>query len=273
MDEDCEKASFLGQANNNNVANSVAIRILDCIKPEPISIGQFIQAPSLLTLLASFSLLSLHASTFDVLLPHVGHSSTQHGGMGLPCSWLGFTVLLVRAIAGLVVLRIVPQAVENLGLLKPFRTCSLLFPAIYVLTPALAYLVACSTTLTAVISTASILAKHILANSAQTLVALLMLNAAPDAFSAGTVVGLMQVASLFKALAVAVSGASFYLSDDLSVAATNCALWSALSFFGVAGAALAWFVRESPSVERDFPAEVLTWETCFDAEGLGSEML
>ncbi|KAJ9646521.1 hypothetical protein H2199_002570 [Coniosporium tulheliwenetii] len=255
MDMDCEKAAFLGQANDD-IANSVAIRIVDCVKPEPISIGQFIQAPSLLTLLASFSLLSLHASTFDVLLPHAGHSSTQHGGMGIPCSWLEVTVLLVRAIAGLVVL----------------RTLLLLFPAIYVLTPALAYLVACSTTLTALISTASILTKHILANSAQTLVALLMLNAAPDAFSAGTIVGLMQVASLFKALAVAVSGASFYLSDDLSVAATNCALWSALSFFGVAGAALAWFVRESPSVERDFPAEVLKWETCFDAEGLGSGM-
>lgn len=272
MDIDCEKAAFLGQVTNNDCSNPVAIRIVDYVKPEPISIGQFVQAPSLLTLLASFSLFSLHASTFDVLLPHVGHSSTQHGGMGIPCSWLGFTVLVTRAIAGLVVLRIVPQAVEKLGLLKPFRTSSLLFPAIYVLTPALAYFVACSSTLTALISTASILAKHILANGAQILVALLMLNAAPDAFSAGTIVGLMQVASLFKALAVAVTGASFYLSDDLSVAATNCALWSALGFFGVAGAALAWFVRESPSVERDFPAEVLKWETCFDAEGLESGM-
>ena len=80
-----------------------------------------------------------------------------------------------------------------------------------------------------------------------------------------SVVGMMQVASLFKALAVAVSGASFYLSNDFSVSTTNYALWTCLALFGTVGAALAYFVRERPSVERDFPSEVLCWETCFDA--------
>lgn len=260
---DCEKAAFL----SSGLLDEPSIHVIDFVRPEPISITQFIQAPSLLVLLSSFSLLSLHASTFDVLLPHLGHSSSQHGGMGIPCTWLGLTVLVVRGIAGLVILRIIPQAVERLGLLRPYRSISLLFPALYASTPVLAILVACSPFFSGLISTVAIFVKHALTGGASVLVALLMLNATPDAYSAGTVVGLMQVASLFKALAVAVSGASFYLSNDFSVATTNYALWTLLALFGIVGAALAWFVRERPSVERDFPSEVLCWETCFDAEG------
>jgi len=265
MDMDCEKAAFL----NQGLLSEPTIHIIDSdfVRPEPISINSFLQAPSLLVLLSSFSLLSLHASTFDTLLPHLGHSSTQHGGMGIPCSWLGITVLVVRAIAGVFILRTIPLAVEKMGLLRPYRALSMLFPAVYTVTPLLAAVVVFSPLLTAFFSTASILIKHALAGSASVLVSLLILNTTPDTFSAGTVVGLMQVANLFKALAVAVSGASFYLSDDFSVATTNYALWTSLALFGVVGAALAWFVRERPSVERDFPAEVLYWETCFDAEG------
>lgn len=262
VDIDSEKAAFL----NAGHLNEPCIRVVDFVHPEPISISQFIQAPSLLVLLSSFSLLSLHASTFDVLLPHLGHSNTQHGGMGIPCSWLGFMVLVVRGIAGVVILRTIPQAVERVGLLRPYRSISLLFPSLYSITPLLAALVACSPIFTALISAVAIFVKHALTGGASVLVALLMLNATPDAFSAGTVIGLMQVASLFKALAVAVSGASFYLSNDFSVATTNYALWTILALFGAVGAALAWFVRERPSVERDFPSEVLCWETCFDAE-------
>ncbi|KAF2467523.1 MFS general substrate transporter [Lindgomyces ingoldianus] len=259
---DCEKAPFLSDAESNEPL----IRVVDSVRPDCISISQFLQAPSLLILLSSFSLLSLHASTFDALLPHLGHSSTQHGGMGIPCNWLGLTVLVVRGVAGLAILRAVPHLIKKYGLLKLYRSVSLLFPAIYVATPLLALVAACSTLLAALTSTTAILAKHVLTGGASVLVSLLVLNTTPDAFSAGTVVGMMQAASLFKALAVAVSGASFYLSGDFSVATTNYALWTCLTLFGFVGAGLAWFVRERPSVDRDFPSEVLCWETCFDAE-------
>jgi hypothetical protein len=263
MDSDCEKAAFLSSTDSDNLS----ISVVDSIRPDPISINQFLMAPSLVVLLSSFSLLSLHASTFDALLPHLGHSSTEHAGMGIPCSWLGLTNLVVRSIAGLAILYSVPRAVERFGLLKLYRSVSLLFPAIYIITPLLAIVAASSPDFVAVISTISILVKHALTGGASVLVALLILNTTPDPFSAGTIVGMMQVASLFKALAVAVSGASFYLSSDFSIATTNYALWTCLTLFGAAGAALAWFVRERPSVERDFPSEVLCWETCFDAEG------
>jgi MFS family permease len=259
-DMDCEKAAFLRRGSEDT-----NITLVDFARPEPITISQFLQAPSLMVLLSSFCLLSLHASTFDVLLPHLGHSSTDEGGMGIPCDWLNMVVLAVRGIAGLIIYYGIPYATEKYGLLKLYRSISALFPATYVITPILAIVVTCSG-FAPIISVLSILAKHLLTGSASVLVALLVLNTTPDAFSAGTVVGMMQVASLFKAFAVAVSGTSYYFSDDMSLQMTNFALWTCLALFGIVGAGLAWFVRERPSVEKDFPSEVLCWETCFDAD-------
>lgn len=241
------------------------IRVVDSDKAAPIPIRQIIRAPSLVALLSSFSLLSLHASTFDGLLPHLGHSSTSHGGMGIPCSVLGLVVFIVRGCSAGLVILVIPRAVERLGLVRPYRLFSISFPAIYIATPIFAYLASSSTVSTAASSTLSILLKNVLAGCTQVLVALLVLNASPDALNTGTIVGMMHCASLFKALAVGVTGASFYLSSDMSVAMTNSALWMCLTVFSIVGAGLAWFVRDHPSVERDFPAEVLLWETCFDA--------
>ncbi|PVH99174.1 MFS general substrate transporter [Periconia macrospinosa] len=262
MDLDCERAAFLSTGDYEENA----VTVVEFVRPDRITINQFLSAPSFMVLLASFSLLSLHASTFDVLLPHLGHSSSQHGGMGISCSWLGLTVLAVKVVAGITLACVIPTMIKKYGLLKLYRSASLLFPAIYVATPLLAVAAASSTSFVAATSTVALLVKHLLTGGSGILVALLVLNTTPDAFSAGTVVGLMQVASLFKALAVAVSGASFYLSNDMEVSLTNFALWTCLALFGAVGAAMAYFVRERPSVERDFPSEVLCWETCFDAD-------
>jgi len=267
MDFDCEKAAFLSA----NDSDDATVAMVDFVHPEPITINQFMQAPSFLVLLASFSLLSLHASTFDVLLPHLGHSSSQTGGMGIPCPWLGVTVLMVKGMAGIILKYTVPSAVDKFGLLKLYRVSSILFPAIYIITPFLAIAAACSTSLVAVTSAIGLLVKHTLTGGSVVLVALLVLNTTPDAYSAGTVVGIMQIANLFRALAVAVSGASFYLTNDMSVSTTNFGLWTCLALFGIFGAALAYFVRERPSVERDLPSNVLCWETCFDADAEKSE--
>ncbi|CAI6331570.1 unnamed protein product [Periconia digitata] len=262
VDLDCEKAAFLTSSDYEDPS----VEVVDFVRPDRISINQFLSAPSFMVLLASFSLLSLHASTFDVLLPHLGHSDSQHGGMGISCSWLGLTVLAVKAVAGITLACVIPALIKKFGLLKLYRLASLLFPAVYLATPLLAIAAASSSGFVAATSTFALLVKHLLTGGTTILVALLVLNTTPDAFSAGTVVGLMQVASLFRALAVAVSGASFYLSNDMKVSTTNFALWTCLALFGAVGAALAYFVRERPSVERDFPSEVLCWETCFDAD-------
>jgi MFS family permease len=260
MDIDCEKAAFLARDSEET-----SVTLVDIARPSPVKIAQFLQAPSFIVLLSSFCLLSLHAATFDVLLPHLGQSSSEHGGMGIPCDWLSIIVLIVRGVAGLAVSFAIPYAMEKYGLLKLYRSVSLLFPATYVITPVLAILASYSA-FAPIVSILSILIKHTLTGGATVLVALLVLNTTPDAFSAGTAVGMMQVASLFKALAVAVSGTSYYFSGELSVHTTNLALWTCLTLFGAVGAGLAYFVRERPSVETDFPSEVLCWETCFDAD-------
>jgi len=261
-DMGCEKAAFLIRDSSDTNITLVDI----AAPPKTIKIAQFLQAPSFVVLLSSFCLLSLHAATFDVLLPHLGQSNTEHAGMGIPCEWLSIVVLVVRGIAGLAVAFAIPHAMQKYGLVKLYRSVSLLFPAIYVVTPLLAVLATSCAALGPVVSICSILIKHALTNGAMVCVALLVLNTTPDAFSAGTAVGMLQIASLFKAFAVAVSGTSYYFSDDLSVQATNLALWSCLALFGLVGAGLAWFVRERPSVEMDWPSEVLRWEMCFDAD-------
>jgi MFS family permease len=259
---DCEKAAFLTRDSSDT-----NITLVDLVaRPEPIKIAQFLQAPSFVVLLSSFCLLSLHAATFDVLLPHLGHSDSQHGGMGIPCEWLSIVVMIVRGIAGVTIFFAIPYAIQKYGLVQLYRSVSLLFPAMYIVTPLLALLASSCVAFVPVVSVFSILVKHILTGGAIVCVALLVLNTTPDAFSAGTAVGMIQVASLFKAFAVAVSGTSYYFSDDVSVQTTNMALWSCLAMFGAVGAGLAWFVRERPSVEMDWPSEVLRWEMCFDAD-------
>ncbi|KAF1932051.1 MFS general substrate transporter [Didymella exigua CBS 183.55] len=260
MDIDCEKAAFLTRSSEDT-----NITLVDFARPEPITITQFMQAPSLLVLLSSFCILSLHAATFDVLLPHLGHSSTQHGGMGIPCDWLSIVVLIMRGIAAVAISTLLPTMMESHGLLKLYRTVSILFPIIYIITPLLALLAAC-TGLAPLLSVLAILTKHILASGAFVLVLVLVLNTTPDVFSTGTVVGMMQVASLFKAFAVAVSGASYFVSSEVSVPATNFALWTCLAIFGAAGAGCAWFVKERPTVGLDFKGEVLKWESVFDVD-------
>lgn len=125
---DCEKAAFLGQRQSTDSNESLAISIIDALnddsaipRPSHISISQMLAAPSVLLLLASYSVLSLHSSTFEVILPHIGHTDTNNGGMGLPCSWLQPIMLAVKIVAALRVMHFVPSIVSKIGLLPMYR--------------------------------------------------------------------------------------------------------------------------------------------------------
>ena len=117
----------------------------------------------------------------------------------------------------------------------------------------------------AVFNTIAMLAKATLAGAAQVLVLLLVLNAAPDASSTGTVIGVVSISELFKALAVGASGVSFYLSNDYSMVVVNGSLWAALAFIAMLGAGVTWKLRESPKIGTDIPEECLVWTDMFDA--------
>lgn len=111
----------------------------------------------------------------------------------------------------------------------------------------------------------AMLAKTTLAGAAQVIVLLLVLNAAPDASSTGTVIGVVSISELFKALAVGASGISFYLSNDYSMVVVNGSLWAALAAIAILGAGVTWKLRESPRVGTDIPEECLVWQDIFDA--------
>lgn len=210
-------------------------------------------------------MLSLHSSTFEILLPHLGHTA----GLGIPCAWLQPVMLAVKVVAAIRILKLVPFVVTKLGLLRMYRRTSLAFPLLYAIVPLIAIVVNATgapATLSAILSTVAMLLKTTLAGAAQVLVLLLIMSAAPDASSTGSVIGVVSIAELFKALAVAVSGMSYYLSSGYSVVIVNGSLWASLCAIAIVGVAVTWKVRETPRVGTDIPEECLVWEDMFDSE-------
>lgn len=272
---DCEKAAFLGQSFQNDSQDSLAISIVDALKddaaaplPSHISISQLLTAPSVLTLLASFSALSLHSSTFDVLLPHLGHNATHDIGLGISCTWLQPIMLVLKIVAASSIL-FLPSLVNRIGLVHLYRRISVVFPALYVVLPLVALAAtSCgdSAILAGIFSVLATLAKTILASAAQVLVLLLVLSMASDASSTGTLIGVVFIAEMFKALAVGISGISYFLSDEYSMLAVNGALWSALATIALLGAIITLRLREKPRVGTDLPEEAFVWQGMFDVE-------
>lgn len=273
--QDCEKATFLGQSHANDSSESLTISIIDALnddaaapRPSYLSISQLLTAPSVLVLLASFSVLSLHSSTFEILLPHLAHTASHQGGLGIPCAWLTTVVTVVKIVAAVRILHFVPLIVNKVGILPVYRRISAVFPVFYVVIPLIGLAVNAaggSPMISATFNTIAMLAKTTLAGAAQVLVLLLVLNAAPDASSTGTVIGVVSISELFKALAVGASGVSFYLSNDYSMVVVNGSLWAALAFIAILGAGVTWKLRESPRVGTDIPEECLVWQDMFDA--------
>lgn len=272
---DCEKATFLGQSYTNESDDS-SISIIEALNsnaasplPSQITVTQMLVAPSVLVLLASFAILSLHSSTFDLLLPQLGHTDSHEAGMGIACDWLPLVVVIVQAFAGLRVVKLIPEMVRKIGLLPMYRRISLSFPLLYTAVPLVGILTALvdiPTIVSAFISVATLLLKTVLADAAQVLMLLLVLAAAPDATSTGTTIGIVSVAQLFKALAVGITGTSYYLSNDYSIVAVNGSLWASLIVVALVGCFLTWKLRETPRVGADIPESCLTWQGVFDVE-------
>ena len=144
-----------------------------------------------------------------------------------------------------------------------------MFPVLYAVVPALGFAVSSVDGLSAIsafISVSAMYLKATLAGAAQVLVLLLVLSAEPDAFSTGTVVGIISIAELFKALAVAATGLSYYLSDDYGMVVVNSSLWTALVLVALMGMAVTWKLRETPRVGTDIPEDCLVWQDVFDSE-------
>ncbi|KAK1081799.1 hypothetical protein LTR48_007325 [Friedmanniomyces endolithicus] len=260
---DCEKAAFLGQSLPNNSDDSLTLmEVLNEKAAIPLSsrltTSQLLTAPSVLVLLASYAMLSLHSTTFDILLPHISHTSTIK--------------LVIAFCAAARILKFVPHVIERVGLLKMYGRMSWAFPVLYTIIP-LAGLAASSDrvapAVAAVISVVAMLVKATLAGAAQVLVLLLILSAAPDAQSTGTTIGVLSIAELFKASAAGFSGISYYSSSAYSMQVVNGSLWAALALTALAGALVTRKLRETPGVGTDIPEACLVWQGMFDSESEG----
>ncbi len=242
--------------------------------PSRLTTSQLLTAPSVLVLLASYAMLSLHSTTFDILLPHISHTKSHDGGLGLPCSWLSTIELVIAFCAAARIFKLVPRVIERVGLLKMYRRMSWAFPILYTAIP-LAGLAASSDrvapAVAAVVSVLAMLVKATLAGAAQVLILLLILSAAPDAESTGTTIGVLSIAELFKASAVGVSGISYYLSSAYSMQVVNGSLWAALAVTALAGAMVTRKLRETPRVGTDIPEACLVWQGMFDSESEGED--
>ncbi|TKA75998.1 hypothetical protein B0A55_06681 [Friedmanniomyces simplex] len=271
---DCEKAAFLGRSLPNSSDDSLTLA--EALKdqaatplPSRLTTTQLLTAPSVLVLLASFATLSLHSTAFDLLLPHISHTPSHNGGLGLSCSWLGTIKLVIAFCAAGRILKFVPRVIERVGLLKMYRRMSWSFPVLYTIIPLAGLVVSCTgvpPAVAAFFSTVAMLVKATIAGAAQVLVLLLILSAAPDAQSTGTTIGVLSIAKLFKALAVGVSGISYYLSDAYSMQVVNGSLWAVLAATALAGAVVTRKLRETPRVCTDIPEACLVWQGMFDAE-------
>ncbi|KAK0820463.1 hypothetical protein LTR75_001626 [Friedmanniomyces endolithicus] len=276
---DCEKAAFLGQSLPNDSDETLTLMEVLNAKaatplPSRLTTSQLLTAPSVLVLLASYAMLSLHSTTFDILLPHISHTKSHDGGLGLPCSWLSTIELVIAFCAAARIFKLVPRVIERVGLLKMYRRMSWAFPILYTAIP-LAGLAASSDrvapAVAAVVSVLAMLVKATLAGAAQVLILLLILSAAPDAESTGTTIGVLSIAELFKASAVGVSGISYYLSSAYSMQVVNGSLWAALAVTALAGAMVTRKLRETPRVGTDIPEACLVWQGMFDSESEGED--
>jgi MFS family permease len=280
---DDEKAAFLShRLSDDDEGESLNISIIEALNddaaplPSKIGITQLLTAPTVIILLASYSLLSLHSSTFEVVLPHIGHTASNEGGMGLPCQWLQPITTVVTVLAAIRISRLVPCVVPRHGLLTVFRRVSFMFPPLYATVPVLGFVIGNiggSAIVSAIISTVAMYVKTTLAGAAQVLVLLLVLSAAPDAYSTGTVLGIISISELFKALAVGASGLSYYLSNDHGVMAVNGALWTALVLTALVGVVVTRKLRETPRVGADIPEDCFVWQDVFDSESDSGEGL
>lgn len=291
---DSEKAGFLTTSHHPsaprdslNITNVEALTdsaATPKILRPVITTIQMLTAPTLLLLLSSYSLLLLHTSIFDLLLPHITRSTVRYPGTsaGIPCSYLRPLTLFLTLLAAIRILRLIPWVTSRVGTLFMYRRVTLVFPLFYTLVPLLGLGISIAGPpqwLAGGLSALVMLAVKILAGSAEVLALLLVLAAVPDAASTGTVLGVMALAELFRALAVGVSGSAFYLfsfwAEDIRCAMVvlSAVLWVGLVVMAGVGWLITGRLREEGKlvlrVGKDVPESCLVWEGVWDCDSEG----
>lgn len=237
-------------------------------KPKPLSFTTAIRAPSLLILLTSFSFLTIHSSTYDTLLPLLATVSIEEGGISLSCTFMLVSTLLAALFAAIITCTLLPRAATSrLGVLGLYRLATWAFPMILVLTPLMFMITTSDTsaardTATGIVAFTSLALKSITTTFAQTLVVILVTNASPDAFSLGSIMGLLHSTNAVRGFAIAGTAIAWLMAPGML--GTRMTLWASCVIVALGGAGLAWFVKERARVNKDWMAGVLKWEVCYE---------
>ncbi|KAI9709321.1 MAG: hypothetical protein M1820_003441 [Bogoriella megaspora] len=289
---DDEKAAFLCQEEEDI---SPAISVVDFDQnpssvPGPFALFQLLRAPSLITLLVSISFFALHMSAFDILIPSI---ILTVGDQKLSCSMFSLLNLASRLAAGYLTTRVLLPALsrrdttntKSSSLISEYRILALVGPAIYILTAITAGLLPASSPafLTHTVTTLLLFLRHTFEALLIAFVVLLTLSASPDAFSTGSVTGLVSLASLLRGFSCAAVGAGFWVSEEYKLdflqvgghgAGPGAALWLGMILIGLVGGLVARAVKEGVSVGEDFEGgKGLKWVGVWDVEGQGEGVI
>lgn len=254
-----EKTGFLSSENDYDQHSE---------KPKPLSFTTAIRAPSLLILLTSFSFLTIHSSIYDTLLPLLATTMTEEGGIDLSCTFMLVGTLTATLLAAVITCTLLPRAATSrLGVLGLYRLTTWAFPMILVLTPLMFMITTSDTstaraTSTAIVAYLSLALKSMTTTFSQTLVIILVTNASPDAFSLGSIMGLLHSTNAVRGFAVAGTAIAWLMAPG--TLGTRIALWVSCLIVALGGAGLAWFVKERARVNRDWMSGVLKWEVCYE---------
>jgi len=274
-DYPAEKVAFFGGVEEDTDETAILRRRAPVFyndKPEPIALWEILRAPSVIVLLVTYSLFSLQSTTFDQMLPLLASSPLAKGGLALPCSFLSLAILFAGLVSAVIICTTLGASVRRLGLVKLYRICTCAFPIIYVATPLVSSLVGSSECIALLTSTMAILFKSTFANLSQTLAVLIMLNYTPDSYSLASIMGFLQASTALRGLAVggtALASHLFELAGPSSASGNattliNALLWGLLIVTAVGGAIATRWVKEKAVMGRDYRAEHLAWEVCYD---------
>ncbi|KAL2143519.1 hypothetical protein VTI28DRAFT_10375 [Corynascus sepedonium] len=221
---------------------------------EPITNREIFTYQTSINLL-SYTFLALHSVAYDQVLPVflnyprvVPDETNSHlpfkftGGFGLSSDKIG-TIYTVYGIAcGIVQFFLFPTLCARFGVLNCFRTATLIFPLVYLLTPYTA-LIQDTTTRYAVFLT-MMLVKGFVVIIGFPCTTILLTNSASSLRVLGTLNGFATTFSgLGRAIGPAAAGAVFSWGVRKGYA---IAPWWLLAAIALAGAVVPWFIEEGP---------------------------
>lgn len=230
-------------------------------KPQPISLKELICAPSLLSLLLSSAHLSLHTTTYDRLLPLLSTAPVSTGGLSLPCNFLSILLLTTTLSSALILFLTFPRSITRIPTLRLFRLATWCFPVVYMATPLFTSLSSHSTFTAYATFSSTLLLKSLATLFANTLIPLLVLNASPDPYSLASIMGFLQAGTAVRALAGLGTEAAMGLGEGLGA---RMGVWGFLTAVAVGGAIGSGWIKEGGRLGRDYAAEQLKWEVCYD---------